>query len=536
MNETNEAIEANEANKANETNEANKANKTNEAIEAAFAALGLDERLVLKLKEEGIGAPTSVQAGAIPALLEGRDGILRSPTGSGKTLAYLLPLLQRIDAAKKETQAIVLAPTQELAMQIVRVAETYGGALGIRTVALIGGAALSRQLDRMKTKPQLVVGTPGRVREVASLRKLPLHQVRMAVVDETDRIFSLGGKGDVESLLRGIDRERQIVFVSATRTDAMKEAESRWLRGPVETGAAEGEAEHGLPGSIKHGFMVGEKREKVDLIRRIARNLKPSGALIFVNDIERIGELLSKLRYEGFSVDALYGDTPGKERGEVMRKFREGKTKLLIASDVAARGIDVPGLPLVIQYEPALDAEHYVHRAGRTGRMGKTGQSIMLMTPQETFIATKLGKQLGIAFEELRLREGKLLAAGKKRSGGRAAAAKEEPRAKAASQAKSATQAKSASQAKSTPGKKSAPPAKPVPEAKAAAPQAKPGGQARPMKEAKPASQAKPDLAAKPQTQTKAKAKADRKKDSKNKGAPRWLKEKRNASNPVDPS
>ncbi|RUS45924.1 DEAD/DEAH box helicase [Cohnella sp. AR92] len=501
------------------------------AATAAFAALGLNEALALKLAEEGIAEPTTVQAGAIPALLTGRDGILRSPTGSGKTLAYLLPILQRIDPAKKETQAVVMAPTQELAMQIVRVAETYGGPLGIRTVALIGGAALSRQLDRMKSKPQLVVGTPGRVREVVSLRKLPLHQVRLAVVDETDRVFSLGGKSDVESMLRSMAKDRQTVFVSATRTDAMKEAESRWLRNPWEAEPASEEAELGLPKTIKHGYMICDKREKVDLIRRIARNLKPTGALIFVNDIERIGELLSKLRYEGFSVDALYGDTPGKERGEVMRRFREGRTKLLIASDVAARGLDVPGLPLVIQYEPALDADHYVHRAGRTGRMGREGQSIMLMTPQETFIANKLGKQLGIEFQELRLREGKLLPASEAR-GARAVPA--EPRARAVAKGTERPAAKAdrpqfkaeqtgarkpASQSQARPqepsGRRGTPAAVPAP--------AKPEPSA---KKAPPAGQA-------PKA---SKGKADRKKDSKNKGAPRWLKEKRNAANTVEPS
>jgi len=493
-----------------------------EAAAKAFSGLGLEERISAKLAEEGIGEPTPVQAGAIPALLDGRDGILRSPTGSGKTLAYLLPVLQRIDASKKETQAIVMAPTQELAMQIVRVAETYGGELGVRTVALIGGAALSRQLERMKTRPQLVVGTPGRVREVASLRKLPLHQVRMAVVDETDRVFSLGGKGDVESLLKGIARERQIVFVSATRTEAMKEAESRWLRNPWEAEPAGVGAEPGLPITIKHGFMVCDKRDKIDLIRRIARNLKPSAALIFVNEIERIGELLGKLRYEGFSVDALYGDTPGKERGEVMRRFRDGKTKLLIASDVAARGLDVPGLPLVIQYEPALDADHYVHRAGRTGRMGRAGQSIMLVAPQETFIVNKLGKQLGVAFEELRLREGKLLNANAARGERRAPAT--EPGAKRREPgAASPTQARPvrlSSEGKAPKGQE--------PAAKTATPT--PAPLARPMKPTKPAKPAKPVQS------SKAKAKADRKKDSKNKGAPRWLKEKRNASNSTDPT
>ncbi|MCC3377511.1 DEAD/DEAH box helicase, partial [Cohnella sp. REN36] len=376
---------------------------------ASFAALGLRAEIADKLAEAEIVSPTPVQAGVIPPLLAGRDGILRSPTGSGKTLAYLLPVLQLIDPQRRETQAIVIAPTQELAMQIVRVAETYGGPLGIKTVALIGGAALSRQLDRMKQKPALVVGTPGRIREVVSLRKLPLHTVTRVVVDETDRVFALGGRSDVEAVLKGAARDRQTVFVSATRTDAMREAEARWLRDPWET-TVEEEAGSGLPATIEHAYFVSDARDKIDLVRRLVRTLKPKSALVFVNDIERIGELVAKLRYEGFAVDALYADTPGRERGEVLRKFREGRTKLLIATDVAARGLDVPGLALVVQFEPALDADHYVHRAGRTGRMGRSGQAITIVTPQERFIMSKLAKQLGIELAERRLQHGRMVA------------------------------------------------------------------------------------------------------------------------------
>jgi len=380
-----------------------------------FVLLGLDHRLAGKLAEAGIAEPTEVQAQAWPELLSGRDGILRSPTGSGKTLAYLLPLLQRLDPAKRETQAVILAPTQELAMQIVRVAETYGEPLGIRTVALIGGAALSRQLERMKSKPPLVVGTPGRVREVALRKKLPLHAVRIVVVDETDRIFSLGGRADVEAILKGAAADRQTVFVSATRSEAMREAETRWLRQPFEADTAtEGKAS-GLPETIEHWYFVCDRRDKIDVVRRLVRALHPSSTLVFVNDTDKIGELVAKLRYEGFAADALYGDTSGRDRGEALRRFREGRTKLLVATDVAARGLDIPGLSLVVQFEPALDADHYVHRAGRTGRMGRPGISATLVTPQEKFITAKLGKKLGIAFAEKALREGRVIDAAEAR-------------------------------------------------------------------------------------------------------------------------
>lgn len=514
----------------------------NEAVtaqgKAAFEAIGLNERLASLLAEAGMTGPTPVQQAAIPPLAQGRDAILRSPTGSGKTLAYLLPVLQRIDPQRRETQAAVLAPTQELAMQIVRVAETYGEPLGIKTVALIGGAALSRQLERMKQRPHLVVGTPGRVREVAKLKKLPLHQVKTVVVDETDRVFSLGGKGDVEAILKGADRERQTVFVSATRSEAMREAESRWLRDPWLPEEEGEEAASGLPPTIDHVYLVCDRRDKIDTVRRLIRNLRPAGALIFVNDIERIGELLSKLRYEGFAVDALYGDTPGRERGDAMRKFREGRTKLLIASDVAARGLDIPGLPLVVQFEPALDADHYVHRAGRTGRMGRRGRSVTLIEPQERFIMAKLSKQLGIELTEKALREGRLLSAEEARGVRRG---REE--------ASSAGPARDASSGlKGKPGIGSRPPKPSAASSAGAKPTAAPRragaghGLGASAEAAAPAAPRKPESrkseARKPEPpkpSRAAKIKADRKRDNKNKGAPRWLKEKRSQSSQQEP-
>lgn len=374
-----------------------------------FIELGLNELLAEKLAAAGISEPSDVQSQALPPLLSGKDGVLVSPTGTGKTLAYLLPLLQKIDGTRKETQALVLAPTQELAMQIMREAEVYGQPLGIKATALIGGASLARQLERMKGKPALIVGTPGRVREVSNTRKLSLHAVSFVVIDETDRVFSLGGKSDVEYLMRQCSRDRQTVFVSATRSEAMRDAEKRWQKDPWVSDVTESQNENGLSSTLQHWYFLSDRREKIDMIRRIVRHMKPSSALLFVNDTEKIGELLAKLRYEGVSADALYGDTRGQERGEVMQRFRQGRTKLLIATDVAARGLDLPGMPLVIQFEPALDADHYVHRSGRTARMGRDGTSITLISHEERFIIDKLEKQLKIQVQPKMLYEGKVV-------------------------------------------------------------------------------------------------------------------------------
>ena len=466
-----------------------------EGRQYTFAELGLKDELVRRLSEAGIDAPAPVQAQAIPAMLGGRDGVLVSPTGTGKTLAYLLPVLQRLDASLRRCQALVLAPTQELAMQIAREAERYGAPLGIRTAALIGGASLKRQLERMKEKPQLVVGTPGRVREVAELGKLQLPFVRHVVADETDRLFALGGREDTEWLLGRCAKDRQIVFVSATRSEAMREAEARWLREPWETreaAQADG-AGSALPDTIRHWYFVCGRREKIGLVRRLLFHLGLRPALLFLNDMDQIGVLSAKLKYEGFAVDALYGDTAGEERKEALRRFLAGRTDLLIATDVAARGLDVPGLPLVIQFDPALDAEHYVHRAGRTGRMGREGLSVMLVTPAEQFMAEKLARRLGITIEQKTLYEGRVM------SPDEAAALRRRRSAEDRGEVRGAAERKG----------RGASARSPIGSAERKSLAAPPGAPA--------AGGAKPKAA---------RAKADRLLDRKNKGAPKWLKEK----------
>jgi ATP-dependent RNA helicase DeaD len=477
-----------------------------------FTELGLNELLTDKLAASGISEPTDVQNQALPPLLAGKDGVLVSPTGTGKTLAYLLPLLQKIDGSRRETQAIVLAPTQELAMQIMREAEAYGGPLGIKATALIGGASLARQMERMKSKPALIIGTPGRVREVASTRKLSLHAVTGVVVDETDRIFSLGGRSDVEYLMRQCSRDRQTVFVSATRSEAMKDAEKKWLKEPWVADVSALDNENGLSSTLQHWYFLTDPRDKIDLIRKLVRHLKPSSALLFVNETDKIGELLAKLRYEGFSVDALYGDTRGQERAEVMQKFRKGRTAVLIATDVAARGLDLPGMPLVIQFEPALDADHYVHRSGRTARMGLEGTSITLVTHQQRFIIDKLEKQLKIEVLPKMLFEGRVcsLEEGNVQSKP-ISERKPQPSSGEAKDQRPVWKSKAEYTATLKPEIVKPPAAdKPAFSAKAKRPAAAATSSAKPVKPVKPA-----------------KVKMDRERDKKNKGAPKWLKEKR---------
>lgn len=372
-----------------------------------FAGLGIGEQLVAKLADFGIVEPSPVQAECIPAALKGLDILAQSQTGTGKTLAYLLPVLQTIQPEQKVLQGLVLAPTQELAMQIQREAEKYGEALGIQVQALIGGASTKRQLERLKLHPQLVVGTPGRIREILALKKLKLHTLKTVVVDEVDQMFQLGGTADVEYILRGTLRERQLMFLSATVNAEIRALASREMKDPLEVGI---EPEQRTSKSLEHIYFVSEERDKIDYLRRIIRHFDPARTMVFINNTADIAEVEAKMNYVGLSAGALYGDADKTVRGVVLRRFREGKIRVLVASEVAARGLDIDDLSLVVNLDPPIDSEHYVHRAGRTGRMGRQGLAVSIVTPKEEFIMRKFSRELGIEIAPRSLFKGQVVA------------------------------------------------------------------------------------------------------------------------------
>lgn len=362
-----------------------------------FSELHIREDYVARLNTREITTASPVQAEAIPAALDGRDVLAQSQTGTGKTLAYLLPVLMKLRPEEKRTQAVVVAPTQELAMQIVREAEFLVESTDIRVLPLIGGAALHRQVDKLKLRPELVVGTPGRIRELVEMKKLKIHEVSMIVIDEVDHVLQQGGGADMDIVLNRAPRERQLLFFSATVPDEVRGLADKWMQDPVYIGI---DPDKRVADSIVHSFFVTEEREKIDMLRKLVRHWEPKRALVFVNDSSMIGEWEAKLRFAKMSVASLYGDAPKQERVRVLRQFREGEFQLLLATDVAARGLDIPELPFVFSLQPAIDAEHYVHRAGRTGRMGRKGVSVNLITEKERFIMRKFQKQLNIVMHE----------------------------------------------------------------------------------------------------------------------------------------
>ncbi|MGU3470800.1 DEAD/DEAH box helicase [Paenibacillus sp. D51F] len=368
--------------------------------------LGIEEAAACKLAENGIGEPTPIQAQAIPLLLEGRDVSAGSQTGTGKTLAYMLPLLQRIDSTSKSVQAVILSPTQELAMQIVRVAELYGEAYGVRVQQLIGGAAVKRQIEKLKLNPQLVIGTPGRIHELLKLRKLKMSETRTIIVDEADQVFGLGSTSEVETILWAAPKDKQVAFFSATYPQVLKTLEKRWMKNPERVDI---EPAQRVSGTIEHAFIGCEWRDRLDTARKLIRLLNPASALLFINDTDQIANYEAKLSYEGFNVETLYGDANKQRRAATLARFREGRCQLLLATDVAARGLDIPGLPLVINLEPPADADQYVHRSGRTGRMGREGQVFTIAAPGERYLIDKYKRKLDVDIPELAMYKGKLV-------------------------------------------------------------------------------------------------------------------------------
>ncbi|MBO9607607.1 MAG: DEAD/DEAH box helicase [Paenibacillaceae bacterium] len=460
-----------------------------------------------RLRELGIAEPTPVQAEAIPQLIAGRDALVQSQTGTGKTLAYLLPVLQGIDAASKRTQAVVLVPTRELGMQIVRVAEALTAGSGIGVQPLIGGAALQRQIEKLRLHPQLVVGTPGRVLELIKKKKLSMHEVRTIVVDEVDQVFELGSMQDAEAVMASARRDRQLAFVSATMPDALQSVADRWLRTPAVIRPG---TERRVADTLTHLFFVSDRRDKIDTLRKLIRLYDPVSAIIFVSDTEDVGEAAAKLVYGGLDVEALYGEAGKQDRTNVMNRFRGGRGKLLLATDIAARGLDLPEVTHVFNFDTPHEADRYVHRAGRTGRMGRSGTVVSIVEERERYVIERLAKQLGVTFAEKAMYAGKVVAPEENRS----AAAK-----RARAEARERSEAGGGSGSGSGAGARE--------RSEAGGGGSGSGAGARERSEAGGGSGSGAGARARGEAGgAAAQRKSERERDRKNKGAPRWLKQK----------
>jgi superfamily II DNA/RNA helicase len=357
----------------------------------------------------GFEKPTSIQEKTIEPLLEGKDIIFESPTGTGKTVAYVLPMLNNIDETSKSMQAIFIAPTKELAMQIFEEIQKWTKDSDLSVASFIGGANIKRQLDKLKKRPQIAVGTIDRMKELIEMKKLKMHEVKSITVDEVDQIIGNKHVNGLKAIINSAVRDRQIVFTSATISEQAEQVGNELMNEPETIRVSEG----GMKSeSLEHTYIVCERRDKVDVLRKIIHTGEFK-ALAFVNDIEKIDEVAEKLRFKKVKLEVLEGQSSKIDRKKAISSFRAGKVPLLLATDVASRGLDIEGLTHVVQFDFPKDAASYTHRAGRTGRMGRAGTVISIVTPGEEKSLIKLAKKLNVFVKKKELHRGQIVDANK---------------------------------------------------------------------------------------------------------------------------
>ena len=358
-------------------------------------------------EKSGFENLTSVQMEAIPLMLAGRDVIAESPTGTGKTLSFLLPVLQGIDPESKSVQAVILASSQELVMQIFNEAQKWSEGGGIRVASFIGGANVKRQLEKLKKYPQLIIGTPGRTMELIKQRKLKMHEVTMIVLDEGDQLLVSEHLPTIKDIIKStLGDRRQVAVFSATLPPKTEELAKELTREPEIITIKKDETIKA--GKVDHLYLVCDPRDKVEILLKVAR-IKDIKGLVFMNEISDATVAMSKLDFKGISVGLLHSERKKHERQSALKNFREGKTSLLLATDVAARGLDIKGVTHVIHVDFPKDFNQYIHRSGRTGRFGANGTVISIVTDREERELKQYCRELGITPQKKEFYSGKMM-------------------------------------------------------------------------------------------------------------------------------
>ena len=337
------------------------------------------------MHKQGIDEPTEIQAQSIPALFKGRDVLAQAQTGTGKTLAFLLPALQQIRTDLSREQVLIVAPTRELAKQIADVAETLAPALSVDVLSLIGGKTIENQLQKLHRHPHIIIGTPGRLLDHCNRNSLDLSNVKRVIVDEADQMLQAGFLEDIDMLISMTPKSRQLLFFSATIPDKIRNLAKKHMTNPLVLNVREGET-IALETIEQRIYMVSEEH-KLDLLCRMLTDMNPYLAIVFCNTKERTSILASDLIARGFNIGELHGDMSQGRRTQVLRDFAKAKTQILVATDIAARGIDIEGITHVFSYDVPHDVDYYIHRIGRTGRAGSEGLAIIFATAaDETWV------------------------------------------------------------------------------------------------------------------------------------------------------
>ncbi|MFQ3545335.1 DEAD/DEAH box helicase [Halobacillus rhizosphaerae] len=350
-------------------------------------------------------SPTKVQDKSIPFILDGRDVIAEAPTGSGKTIAYLLPLLQKIDPEKKRTQVLVLASSHELVMQINAEVQAWTKGSGITSASLIGGANVKRQIDKLKKKPNIVMGTPGRVNELIQKKKLKAHEFQTIVLDEADQLLVPEHMKMVQQIINSSLKERQLLIFSATLPEKVEELAANFMKDAEVIRIQQEE----MKPEVTHGYISCEDREKVELLRKAART-KDFKGLAFMKDIGSLTVFKEKLEFHHLDLAVLHSDAKKEQRAKALKGFRNGDWSLLLATDVAARGLDIPDINYIVNLDIPKEISSYIHRAGRTSRIGsqEAGTVLSLVNSVEEKRLKKYARDLNIPLQRKEIYKGEI--------------------------------------------------------------------------------------------------------------------------------
>ncbi|AHL22549.1 DEAD/DEAH box helicase [Thermococcus nautili] len=366
----------------------------------SFKELGLSKASVEAVERRGFSEPTDVQREVIPLILDGKSDVVgQSKTGSGKTAAFGLPILDLVDESRKEVQALILTPTRELAIQVSEELRSLRGKRKIDIYAIYGGQPIGPQIRALE-RAQIVVGTPGRVLDHIRRGTLRLDSLRFFVLDEADRMLDMGFQEDIEAIFRATPREKRVMMFSATMPMDVLLLAKKYMKNPEVVIVSRDEL---VPGEVEQEFIEAVPTRRYGILKKILS--EDFYGIIFCQTKVETRELAERLRKDGFRAEALNGDMSQPSRERTFGRFKRGKTEILVATDVAARGLDVPEISHVVNYSIPMNAEQYIHRIGRTGRMGKKGKAITFIAPGELRRLRYIARQAGVDVRKSELSE-----------------------------------------------------------------------------------------------------------------------------------
>lgn len=375
----------------------------------SFEALGLNASIVEGLIKQNITTPTAIQTQAVPVILSHQDVIAQSHTGSGKTLAFVAPLFQKVDTSKREMQVLILAPTHELVMQIdqqIKLLATNSGE-AVTSTTIIGGANIEKQIKKLKdTKPHFIVGTPGRILELIKKKKITAHTIKTIVLDEADSLLDNTNTKTIQDIIKTTLRDRQLCLFSASISENTSALAQSMMKEPVIIKASD---EVEMNPNIQHYYLKGDRRDKFELLRKLIVAEEPTRALIFVNQNDSMQEIAEKLNFHKKETFMMRGNIKKEERKRALDAFRNGSIRLLISTDLTARGLDIPEVTHVIHLDCPANPNEYLHRAGRTARGYQSGKSICIITEKELSTLKKYQKKFKITFNEMTVSHGKFI-------------------------------------------------------------------------------------------------------------------------------